>query len=846
MKQYIFTALLCVLTLCTQAQKISRDYQNASLSKVLEDLNAATSDKTIYFIYDELEDFTVTSHFTDLPINEAIREVIGFYPMKVTYDNDKVFIECTQKEDTKVIGHIVDESGQPIEFANISLYNEGFINGGVSNENGDFVIPCKAQRITLKVSYIGYKTVERNVSVGNVGIITLQPETYMVKGVEVKGEIPQYKMTSGGMTVDVQHSILHDVGTADDLLSMLPLVKARNGKYEVLTKGEPEIYINNKKVRDPIELKQLKSADVKSVDIITAPGAKYNAEVNAVIRIKTLKTQGDGFSLMATTQTWKNNKWNNYDDLTLKYRTGGMEAYANVALDNGHYSNDQNIDQELHISKDLFNVHAELPVRSSWTQLDYQAGLSYDFNADHSIGLSFSSQKNFYNRFSSDMEQRYLKNGAFDGDVRLLTDIREKDKPVWELNTYYIGKIGKLGIDLNATWLQRESEDNNNQQELSQEYSNRTITTQTKDKNTMVAGKLVLDYPVWKGVLSGGSEATSTKSQGHNLNQENIIPESDTEMKEKNIAAFAEYELQLGQWHLNAGLRFEHVSADYTSFGIRQEEPSRTYNDWFPNLSAAWQKGKWGTQLSYSKRITRPPYNMLTSMVVYDSRILYEGGNPLLRPSVRHSIDFNLTYSWLTFVTGFTRENDFFTHVGNIYDEAKEIAIFQPDNFDHQDRVYATIVASPKLGFWQPQATLHYYQQMFDAERYGAPKKLNKPEFSARLQSWFVIDPTAKALLDVSYTGSNHWGFMYRGSNFMVNARLQKSFLKGQLSATLYANDIFRTAKTKVTTYYSIGQTAQDVYTYTQCVGLTLSYNFNASSSKYRGTGAGNEEKGRL
>ena len=846
MKQYIFTALFCVLTLCAQAQKITRDYQNESLSKVLEDLNAATSDKTIYFIYDELEDFTVTSHFTDLPINEAIREVIGFYPMKVTYDNDKVFIECTQKEDTKVIGHIVDESGQPIEFANISLYNEGFINGGVSNENGDFVIPCKAQRITLKVSYIGYKTVERNVSVGNVGIITLQPETYMVKGVEVKGEIPQYKMTSGGMTVDVQHSILHDVGTADDLLSMLPLVKARNGKYEVLTKGEPEIYINNKKVRDPIELKQLKSADVKSVDIITAPGAKYNAEVNAVIRIKTLKTQGDGLSLMATTQTWKNNKLNNYDDLTLKYRTGGMEAYANVALDNGHYSNDQNIDQELHISKDLFNVHAELPVRSSWTQLDYQAGLSYDFNTDHSIGLSFSSQKNFYNCFSSDMEQRYLKNGTIDGDVRLLTDIREKDKPVWELNTYYIGKIGKLGIDLNATWLRRESEDNNIQQELSQEYSNRTITTQTKDKNTMVAGKLVLDYPVWKGVLSGGSEATSTKSQGHNLNQENIIPESDTEMKEKNIAAFAEYELQLGQWHLNAGLRFEHVSADYTSFGIRQEEPSRTYNDWFPNLSAAWQKGKWGTQLSYSKRITRPPYNMLTSMVVYDSRILYEGGNPLLRPSVRHSIDFNLTYSWLTFVTGYTRENDFFTHVGNIYDEAKEIAIFQPDNFDHQDRVYATIVASPKLGFWQPQATLHYYQQMFDAERYGAPKKLNKPEFSARLQSWFVIDPTAKALLDISYTGSNHWGFMYRGSNFMVNARLQKSFLKGQLSATLYANDIFRTAKNKVTTYYAIGQTAQDIYTYTQCVGLTLSYNFNASSSKYRGTGAGNEEKGRL
>ena len=846
MKQYIFTALFCALTLCAQAQRITRQYQNESLSKVLEDLNTATSDKTIYFIYDELEDFTVTSQFKDLPIDEAVREVIGFYPMKVTYDHNNIFIECTQKEDTKVIGRIVDESGKPIEFANISLHNDGFVNGGVSNENGDFVIPCKAQRITLKVSYIGYKTITRKISVGNIGTITLQSETYMVKGVEIKGEIPQYKPTTGGMTVDVQHSLLHDIGNADDLLSMIPMVQGRDGKFEVLAKGEPEIYINNKKVRDKSELKQLKSVDIKSVDVITAPGAKYNAEVNAVIRIKTLKPQGDGFSLMATSDTRKNNKWNNYSDLTLKYRTGGLEAFANVALDNGHYSNDQDIDQELHISKDLFNVHAELPVRSSWTQLQYKAGLSYDFNADHSIGLSFSSQKNLYNRFSSDMTQQYLKNGVFDGNVRLLTDIREEDKPVWELNTYYVGKVGKLGIDLNATILRREAEDDNHQQELSEELGNRTITTLTKDKNTMVAGKLVLDYPVWKGVLSGGSEVTSTESQGHNLNQENIIPESDTEMKEKNIAGFAEYEVQLGQWHLNAGLRFEHVSAEYTSFGIRQEEPSRTYNDWFPNLSAAWQKGKWGAQLSYSKRITRPPYNMLTSMVVYDSRILYEGGNPLLRPSVRHSIDFNLTYSWLTFVTGYTRENDFFTHVGNIYDEENEIAIFQPDNFDHQDRVYATLVASPKLGFWQPQATLHYYQQMFDAEKYGAPKKLNKPEFSFNLNSWFVVGETAKALLQVNYTGSNHWGFMYRGSNFMVNARLQKSFLKGQLSATLYANDIFRTAKTKVTTYYAIGQTAQDYYTYTQCVGLTLSYNFNASNSKYRGTGAGNDEKSRL
>ena len=869
-----FYILLClVLSLAkAEAQRLTRSYTSASLSDVLVDLNKSQSDKRISFIYDELEDFTVTTSFHHSTIGEAVREVVGFYPMKITTTDSLITVECIQKEAMKVIGRVVDAQGTPIEFANISLHStvakavddsqsvpsthilqagateaEGvIINGGVSNENGDFVIPCNERRVMLKVSYIGYKTTTREVSAGHIGTITLQPETYTLNGVTVKGEIPQYKMAHGGMTVDVEHSILHDVGTAADLLSMLPLVQGADGKYTVVAKGEPEIYINNKKVRDASELRQLKSADVKSVDIITAPGARYNAEVNAVISIKTLKPQGDGLSLQAMSETSKNNKWNNYDDLTLRYRTGGLEVFANVALDNGHASFDEDVDQELHIRKDQFFCRAELPIRSSWTQFNYKAGVSYDFNSDHSVGLSFSSQTILYNSFQTEMQQRYMKNGAFYGDVRLETDIRETDRPVWELNTYYVGKAGKLGIDLNATLLRRETEDHLNQQEFSKELGNRPITTLNNEDRRMAACKLLLTYPLWKGTLTGGTEATSTQSHGHNYNEENIIPESDNEMKEKNIAGFAEYEVQLGQWRLDAGLRYEHVSTDYSSFGIWQAEPSRTYNDWFPNISATWQKGRWSAQLSYGKRITRPPYSMLSSMIVYDSRMFYEGGNPLLRPSVRQSIDLNVTYSWLTFVTGFTREHDLFSHICRVYDEEKEIGLFQPVNFDHQDRVYATLVVSPKLGFWQPTATLHYYQQLFDAEKYGAPKKLNKPEFSIDLKSWFIISPTAKALLHASYTGSNHWAFMYRGSNFAVNARLQKSLLKGRLTAVLYANDIFRTSQNEVTTYYAIGRTAQSVYSYTQCVGLTLSYNFNVGRSKYKGTGAGNEEKSRL
>lgn len=120
MRKILYIILLCACTMSVQAQKITRHYQNESLSKVLEDLNKVAGEKTIYFIYDELEDFTVTSHFDHLTLEDAIKEVIGFYPIKVTSDKDRIFVECIQKEDAKVIGRVVDEGGNPVEFANIS------------------------------------------------------------------------------------------------------------------------------------------------------------------------------------------------------------------------------------------------------------------------------------------------------------------------------------------------------------------------------------------------------------------------------------------------------------------------------------------------------------------------------------------------------------------------------------------------------------------------------------------------------------------------------------------------------------------------------------------------------
>ena len=218
----------------------------------------------------------------------------------------------------------------------------------------------------------------------------------------------------------------------------------------------------------------------------------------------------------------------------------------------------------------------------------------------------------------------------------------------------------------------------------------------------------------------------------------------------------------------------------------------------------------------------------------------------MLRPTIKQNLDLNVTYSWLNFAAGYSHNKDMRLNFGSLYQEGTEITIWTNRNFDKFESYNASLTASPKFGFYSPTLTLSYWQQNFDTQAYGLATKRNEPEWQINFRNWFTIDKTTKAMLYLHYSTSHDYGFNHYAHEFNINARVQKTFLNGNLTIALFANDIFRNLRERWTGYYPVTTMGKDAYVYTQYIGASLTYNFNATRSKYKGTGAGNAEKNRL
>ena len=725
-----------------------------------------------------------------------------------------------------ISGKLIDENSQPLSYANVvllSLPDSAFVSGTISGEDGAFKLEATSRNQILKISAIGYKTVYKPIAPANLGTVQLVADAQQLGEVVVEADLPKTRVKGNAMVTTVTGSVLEKAGTGNDLLDKIPGLSAKDGSVNVFGSGAAEIYINGRKMRNSSELDQLSSDDIKSVEVLRNPGARYDASVKAVVRIITKKPQGEGFGFNNRAYVGYQYDLGLLDQFNFNYRKGGFDLGGMLFGRDNKFEENKILTQKTYLDK-VWSQNSDMKSPFHTQNIAAMLSLNYQFNENQVMGVRYDFDRN------PQIEMRLDMNSSIHVDNLLEEESKSNTHSMTTnnrhtVNAYYNGNFNDWNVDLNMDGMWSDS------------------------NNPIVAeeAKLVMEHPLWEGSFSIGSEYTYSSRVNQYVNDENIIPDNDNKIQENAVSAFAMYARSFGQLQVQAGVRYEHLNSDYYEFGKRMDEQSRKYDNVFPSVSLSYPIGKVQLMVSYSGNIERPSYYKLSSAVIYGNKYTYESGNPLLRSSIQNTLSLNTSWKWLYFNMNYSRIKDMQIQVSQSYSDADpSISLFTHTNVPKVDKLNTTLSASPTIGIWSPQFTAMYSQQWFVMDTPDGPRNLNNPIGFFQWNNTFSLPKDFQLNIDLE-TSTRGEDSSYRiiepGSS--VNISLYKGFLGGKLTVQLQANDLFNTSSSDILMYSGNRITILQPES-RRSFSMTVRYKFNTAKSKYKGTGAGDSQKNRM
>lgn len=298
--------------------------------------------------------------------------------------------------------------------------------------------------------------------------------------------------------------------------------------------------------------------------------------------------------------------------------------------------------------------------------------------------------------------------------------------------------------------------------------------------------------------------------------------EADNFIRQRAFAVFAGYSASWGKWRANAGLRYEHRATDY----------------WDLSLALAWKTMR-----------TNPSYALLTNAVSYRTQYSYTTGNPGLEPSQASILSLNLAYKWLFAYVQYSYSRNSLSNITMPYNEETHpgVLLFTSANLAPGSGCIINLSAAPRIGVWQPQFSITGVYAAPDGRNLGIEVWHRQPLFNFGWDNSFTLPQGWFLNVQGSLQTAARMGFMVNRLEGRLNARVSKSFLKDDaLTLSLTADDILRTGYYHFNVYGIDSYNGNRIYRDWQRVGIQLSYKFNATKSKYKGTGAGQSEKARL
>ncbi|ASE63954.1 TonB-dependent receptor [Chryseobacterium indologenes] len=710
--------------------------------------------------------------------------------------------------------------------------------------------------LSITFTIFAFSQEKKNDSVGKL----IEKE---IQEVEIKARKKLVERKIDRLVFNVQNSTSATGGDAMDALRVTPGVKVINDKISIIGKSGVSVLIDDKIMHlagDDLAnfLKTIPSDQIKSIEVITTPPAKYDA-------------QGNGGLINIVLKKTKKNSWNatirsSYKQAT--YATGNLGAdfsfqkdkitlFSSINTGDGTRKNIDN--SSIYYPEERWENKSPRKIENKF--LSTRLGLDYDLTNKLSMGFqylgSFSEMNiNENNTASYIYDSRdYLKS-------YIISKAKSNEKPnLNQFNFHTIYKLDSLGkkisFDVDYFSLKDKNTRNYNgnswdKNDIPQSYF-AAINNNNQDI-TNYSGKIDAELPLEWAKLSFGGKISQSRTHNNVVFYDNssgtpIIDEKQTnefDFTENTQALYFSANKKLGEkWEANVGLRAENTQTKGYSRNLDQENKN-TYFQLFPTAYLAYTPNdNHSFNMTYSRRINRPNYNQLNPFRIYDNPYSYVEGNPFLKPSYTSNFEFIYTFDNLESKIYYSYEKNGFEQLGILDNDTKITRYFVLNFLKTYNIGLTENISFNPVKFWTTTNSFDINYTKSTSDTPITVGSLNGWNTYLSTDNEFSLNSKKTLSFNVGYwislPGVN--GVDKVGTNQSLYAGLKFLMLDKNLQLSIIANDILKTQKPVYTSYSNGIKTMYRNYYDTQFFTLSLSYKFGNQKLKVSKHNFGNQEE---
>ncbi|MEM8523407.1 MAG: outer membrane beta-barrel family protein [Bacteroidota bacterium] len=710
--------------------------------------------------------------------------------------------------------NIQDIQHTPIEIGNVLLLSprdSTVLDGDLFYDGKVKLSTNYSGEALFKITALGYTDYYQRIQLEktdlNLGIIRL--ERYTLNEVTVLGRSQIAEQKGGTLVVNIENTALENIGSAMDVLRNTPKVNlARGNQVEVVGKGTALIYLDGQLITSVELLNSLISSDLKTIEVIENPSAKYDAAGQAIINIQTKKKTLEGFKIGLTQEVGKGRFGRSLTNIDSYYRTGKFLFQAAYGYNPAKFwmINEYGRTYE-HLGNNV-EIDNTYPVHYFRKKHQYNFKTLFQLSEKSEIGLNYTG-----NSTDGDREGN-SRNRYFENEVLLSKINVENNGPYQQQNNiyhlYYNHQLNEKGASLSAAAQHADyyfERFENIYQVVERANSFSESNLRTTNKNDIQVRSLQLDYsnPLSSKLTLESGFKVANILNGSLLNFEDLEEDgtytsfalfsTDYEYEENILALYSQVTWKNEKVSANFGLRGEWTMNEGLAVKENGENMvENNYKNLFPSASIQTTLNEnLKAGLSYNYRIQRPAFQDLNPFTVFADSLVSFRGNPLLQPEYGHNLSANLAIKSFNISLNYNYTKDKINTIVILpNEETPAIFDFFRDN-TIGTRLYAVNLSFPLQNKWHSSYTT--LTARLDDHRFfdrDVARSNVRAGYNIRSNHTFYLPKDFTLELYLQYASPRVDGLYTDSSVSAVSFGISRKFLNNALTARLFANDIFR------------------------------------------------------